>query len=161
VKEGKAGGSLTLRGFEKEVEVNGKTCVVKVIDGEAVEEDRGGRKLLRIRITAEVGGVRSEYAITYGRYSRNKAVGYAYAKTDAPGGRGADAERFAAVMKALTRREPRIHRIKNGKTKIECYGGHPEGFMRYTELADVIKRWLEETSRRWPLNTVTNTVETF
>jgi hypothetical protein len=26
--------------------------------------------------------------------------------------------------------------------------GHLEGFMRYTELADVIKRWLEETSRR-------------
>jgi hypothetical protein len=52
------------------------------------------------------------------------------------------------VIKALTGREPRIRRIKNGKIKIECYGGHLEGFMRYTELADAIKRWLEETSRQ-------------
>ena len=40
---------------------------MKVIDGEAVEEGRGGRKLLRIKITAEVDGVSSEYTITYGR----------------------------------------------------------------------------------------------
>jgi hypothetical protein len=26
--------------------------------------------------------------------------------------------------------------------------GHLEGFMGFAELADVIKRWLEETSRR-------------
>ncbi len=52
VKEGKARGSLTLKDFEKEVEVNGEKYKVKVIDGEAVEEDRNGRKLLRIRITA-------------------------------------------------------------------------------------------------------------
>jgi hypothetical protein len=32
--------------------VNGEKYKVKVIDGEAVEEDRGGRKLLRIKITA-------------------------------------------------------------------------------------------------------------
>jgi len=42
VEEGKAWGSLTLKGFEKEVEVNGEKHKVKVIDGEAVEEDRGG-----------------------------------------------------------------------------------------------------------------------
>ncbi|MFZ8810285.1 MAG: hypothetical protein ACO2PN_19550, partial [Pyrobaculum sp.] len=60
-------GSLTLKGFEKEVEVNGEKHKVKVIDGEAVEEDRNGRKLLRIRITAEVGGVKHEYVIIYSR----------------------------------------------------------------------------------------------
>ena len=49
IEEGKARGSLTLKGFVKEVEVNGKTYVVKVIGGEAVEEDRGGRKLLRLK----------------------------------------------------------------------------------------------------------------
>jgi hypothetical protein len=74
--------------------VNGKTYVVKVIGGEAVEEDRGGRKLLRIRITAEVGRVEGghivdrvvrEYTITYGRRGRdNAAVGYATARADAP-----------------------------------------------------------------------------
>jgi hypothetical protein len=52
------------------------------------------------------------------------------------------------VIKAITGKEPRIRRIKNGKIKIECYGGHLEGFMGFAELADVIKRWLEETSRR-------------
>jgi hypothetical protein len=148
IDEGKARGSLTLKGFEKEVEVNGEKHKVKVIDGEAVEEDRGGRKLLRIRITAEVGGVRSEYAITYGRYSRNKAVGYAYAKADAPGGREADAERFAAVIKALTGREPGVYLRSDGRIMMECYEGHLEGFMRYAELADDIEEWLEETRGR-------------
>ncbi len=88
VKKGRSRGSLTLKGFEKEVEVDGRRYVVKVIGGEAVEEDRGNRKLLRIKITAEVGSVRSEYTITYGRRGRNNAaVGRAYAKADAPGGR--------------------------------------------------------------------------
>ncbi|MFZ8811613.1 MAG: hypothetical protein ACO2PN_26365 [Pyrobaculum sp.] len=57
VEKGKERRSLTLNEFEKKVEVNGKEYVVKVIGGEAVEEDRGGRKLLRIRITAGVGRV--------------------------------------------------------------------------------------------------------
>jgi hypothetical protein len=149
VKEGKERDSLTLKNFEKKVEVNGKTYVVKVRDGEAVEEDRGGRKLLRIKITAEVGGVRSEYTITYSRHSKdNAAVGFATARASAPGGREADAERFSALIKALTGREPRVYRKKNGKIMIECYEGHLEGFRRYAELADAIEKWLEETSRR-------------
>ena len=148
VEEGKARGSLTLKGFEKEVEVNGKKHKVKVIDGRAVEEDRGGRKLLRIKITAEVGGVRSEYTITYGRYRKiNAALGFATARADAPGGREADAERFTAVIKALTGREPRVYRKSDGRIIIECYEGHLEGFARYAELADAIERWLEETRR--------------
>jgi hypothetical protein len=92
--------------LEKKGEVGGREHVVKVIGGEAVEEDRGDRKLLRIKITAEVDGVRSDYEITYGRYgANNKAMGFAYARADAPGGREADAERLAAVIKALTGRE--------------------------------------------------------
>ncbi len=122
--------------------------MVKVIGGEAVEEDRGDRKLLRIKITAEVDGVRSDYEITYGRYgANNKAMGFAYARADAPGGREADAERFAAVIKALTGREPRVYQRSDGKIIIECYEGHLEGFRRYIELADAIERWLKETSR--------------
>jgi hypothetical protein len=149
VKEGKAWGSLTLKGFEKEFEVNGVKYKVKVIDGGAVEEDRNGRKLLRIRITAEVGGVRSEYIITYGRYGKdNAAVGYAYARADAPGGREADAERFSTLIKALTGEEPRVYEKEDGEIDIVCYREHLEGFMRYTELAEAIEKWLEETSRR-------------
>jgi len=155
VEEGRARGSLKLEGLEKEVEVNGKTYVVKVIGGEAVEEDRGGRKLLRIRITAEVGRVEGEhivdpvvreYTITFGRYGRNNAVvGYAYAS--ASGGSEADAERLSALIEALTGRRPRVYRIKDGIIMIVCGREHLEGFMRYAELADAIKGWLEETRR--------------
>jgi hypothetical protein len=147
IEEGKARGSLTLKGFEREVEVDGVKYKVKVIGGEAVEEDRGGRKLLRIRITAEVGGVRSEYTITFGRYNKNAARGRAYASADAPEVREADAERFSALIKALTGREPWIHRMKNGQIMIECGREHLDGFARYAELADAIARWLEETRR--------------
>jgi hypothetical protein len=157
VKEGMSRGSLKLEGFEKKVEVNGKTYVVKVIGGGAVEEDRGGRKLLRIRITAEVGRVEGEhivrvvrkYTITYGRYGKhNAAVGRAYASAKAPGGREADAEGFSALVEALTGKRPRVYRMKNGNIMIECYEGHLEGFARYAELADAIKKWLKESSRR-------------
>ena len=77
---------------------------MKVIGREAVEEDRGGRKLLRIKITAEVGReegehivdrVVREYTTTFGRYGKlNAAKGFAAARVDAPGAREADAERF-------------------------------------------------------------------
>ncbi len=148
VKEGKEKGSQTLRNFEKEVEVNGEKHRVKVIDGEAVEEDRDGRKLLRIKITAEVDGVRSDYTITFGRYGkRNAAMGRAYARADAPGGREDDAKRLAALIKALTGMEPWVYRMKGGRIIIECSGEHLEGFRRYAELADAIERWLEETNR--------------
>jgi hypothetical protein len=158
IEEGRARGSLTLKGFKKEVEVDGEKHKVKVIDGEAVEEDRDGRKLLRIKITAEVGRMEGghtivdrvvrEYTITFGRYGKiNAAIGYATAKADAPGGREADAERFSALVEALTGKKPRIRRIKDGQIVIECYEGHLEGFMRYAELADAIEKWLEETGR--------------
>jgi len=94
--------------------VNGKTYVVKVIGGEAVEEGRGGKKLLRI-MKAEVDGVRSDYMITYGRYGAGNAVrGFAVARAEA------DAERFAAVVEALTGLKPRIYRMKNGAIIIVC-----------------------------------------
>ncbi len=149
VEEGKAWGSLKLEGFEKRVEVDGKEHVVKVIGWSAeFDKGRGGRKLLRIKITAEVDDVRSDYTITYGRYgANNKARGFAVARGDTPRDREADAERFSALIKALTGREPGVYRMKDGRIKIECYEGHLEGFMRYAELADVIESWLEEVGR--------------
>jgi hypothetical protein len=157
VEEGRSWRSLTLERFEKKVEVNGKTYVVKVIGGGAeFDEGRGGRKLLRIKITAEVSRVEGEhivdpvvreYTITYGRYGGdNTAVGFAYARADAL--ESGEAERLAALIKALTGKEPKMYRMKNGRIMIVCYGGHLEGFKRYAELADAIERWLEETSRR-------------
>jgi hypothetical protein len=146
VEEGKARGSLRLEGFEKKVEVEGRLHVVKVISGDAkLERSGSGKKLLRIRITAEVDGVRSEYTITYGRRGGdNAAEGYAYASAKAPGGREADAERLAAVIEALTGVKPKIRRMKNGNIKIACGRAHLEGFMRYTEPADAIEKWLEK-----------------
>ncbi len=129
VEESKARGSLTLKGFEKEVEVDGSRHKVKVIDGEAVEEDRGGRKLLRLRITAEVDRVRREYTITYSRYGAdNVARGSATARADAPGGRETDAERFSALIKALTGKEPWILKRGDGLVDIICGRGHLDGF---------------------------------
>jgi hypothetical protein len=149
VKEGMSRGSLTLKGFEKKVEVDGREHVVKVIDGGAeFDVGRSGKKLLRIRITAEVDGIRREYVITYGRYGAgNESEGFAMVKADTPGDREADAERLAALIKALTGKEPRIHRMKDGGIKIVCYREHLEGFMRFAELAEAIAKWLKETNR--------------
>jgi hypothetical protein len=148
VEEGMSRGSLTLKGFEKEVEVDGKKYKVKDIDGEAVEEERGGKKLLRIRITAEVGGVRSNYVMTYGKYGKlNAAMGRAYARADVPGGRETDAEKFSALVEVLTGKRPKVYRTEGGSIIIVCGREHLDGFMRYTELAGAIEKWLEETSR--------------
>ena len=59
-----------------------------------------------------------------------------------PGGREADAERLSALVEALTGVKPRIYRMKNGAIIIVCSREHLEGFARYAELADAIKRWL-------------------
>ncbi len=144
VEEGRSRGSLTLRGFEKEVEVGGRRRVVKVVSWSAeLEESWRGRKLLRIRIAADVDGVRCSFVVAFGRYGRkNETAGYARARADAPGGREADAERLAAAIKALTGEEPRIYRKKSAII-IVCSRRHLEGFRRYAELADTIEKWLD------------------
>jgi hypothetical protein len=147
IEEGKTRGYLKLEGFEKEVEVDGKTYVVKVIGGEAVKEKWNSKTLLRIKITAEVDGVRRDYTITYSRRgANNAAVGFAVVRADTPG-REEDSERFAAVVEALTGKRPRVYRTKDGRIMIECYEGHLEGFALCAELADAIEKWLEETGR--------------
>jgi hypothetical protein len=35
--------------------------------------------------------------------------------------------------------------MKDGKIMIECGREHLDGFMRYAELTDAIKKWLRET----------------
>ena len=51
------------------------------------------------------------------------------------------------MIKALTGKEPRVYRMKDGKIIIECGRSHLDGFARYAELADAIAKWLEETGR--------------
>ncbi|MDT7874998.1 MAG: PaRep2b protein, partial [Pyrobaculum sp.] len=158
VKEGKAWGSLTLKDFKREVEVDGKTYVVKVIGwGAEIVESQSGKKLLRLKIKAEVGRVEGEhivdrvvreYTITYSRYGRDNAVeGRTTARADAPGGRWADAERFSALVKALTGEEPRIHEKSDGTVELICGMKQLKGFAHYAELADAIEKWLEETDQ--------------
>jgi hypothetical protein len=151
VDEGVSRGSLTLKGFEKEVEVDGEKHKVKVIGGGAeFDVGRGGRKLLRIRIKAEVGRVEGEhivdrvvreYEITFGRYGSNNAVrGFANVSKET------DAERLAAVIEALTGVKPKIHRRSDGIIEIVCTRAHLEGFKRFAELAKAIMEWLKETT---------------
>jgi len=85
VEEGKSRSSLTLNGFKKEVEVDGKKHVMKVIDGSA--ELKKGKSLLRIKITAEVDGATRKCKITYCRHRIDAAEGVAFAGVNAPGGR--------------------------------------------------------------------------
>jgi len=149
IEEGRSRGSLTLKGFEKKIEVEGREHVVKVVGWNAeLEMSKSGKKLLRIRITAEVDGIKGDYMIAYGRYGKlNAARGYAAARGDAPEVRKADAERFSALVKALTGREPRIIERSNGEIMMECGRGHLDGFRRYAELVDAIEKRLEETDR--------------
>jgi hypothetical protein len=149
IEEGLSRSSLKLEGFEGRVEVGGKEYVVKVIGGGAeLEKSESGKLLLRIKITAEVDGIRRDYTITYSRYGKlNAALGFVTARADAPDGREEDAKRLAAVIKALTGKEPWIRRRSDGAIELVCGGGHLDGFRRYAELADAIEKWLEETSR--------------
>jgi hypothetical protein len=70
-------------------------------------------------------------------------MGRATATADAPDDREADAERFSALVEALTGKRPRIIERSNGKIMMECYREHLDGFARYAELADDIEMWLE------------------
>ncbi len=124
--------------------------MVKAVGWSAeLEERQDGKTLLRIRIAAEIDGVKCYYTITYGRYRKiNAALGFATARAGVPRDRLADAERLAAVIKALTGKEPRIIERSDGTIEIICSRAHLDGFKRYTELADTVERWLEATSRR-------------
>ena len=159
VNEGKSWGFLRLEGFKGRVEVDGRLYVVKVTGwGAEIEEKQDDKKLLRLKIKAEVGRVEGEhtivdrvvreYTITFGRYGNNAAVGFATASAKAPRGKEADAKRFIAVVKALTGVEPGVYRVENGKKiRIECYEEHLRGFGRFAELAGTIMKWLVDTSR--------------
>ncbi len=64
----------------------------------------------------------SQGVVTHGgRGASNKAAGYATANT--PDGREADAERYSALIKALTGREPRIIEKSDGTIELVCGGG--------------------------------------
>jgi hypothetical protein len=107
---------------------------------------RDGKKLLRIKITAEVDGVLRDYTITFGRCGKR--------------GRGTRLRQRQRARRQRDRRQetrrrskghygqkPRIQKKSDGAIEVECDREHLKGFKRYAELASVIARWLEETSR--------------
>jgi hypothetical protein len=137
VEAGRAVGSLRLFGMSKEVEVGGRRHVVAVLSWDADWD----RRYLRIFIVAEVDGVEGLYTATFYRV-RGRVTGQAYARASAPGGAEADAERFAALVKALTGIEPKMYTAK-GKRPVFFLGRrHLDGFARYRELANVVMGWL-------------------
>jgi hypothetical protein len=70
--------------------------------GAGFDVGRGVKRLLRIGMTAEVGGMRSGCTVTFGRCGAGyAAVGFAVAGAGAPGGRWADAGRPSALIEAL------------------------------------------------------------
>ena len=154
VDGGASRGSLTLERFKRKVKVDGVKYKVKVIGGGAAEEDRGGRKLLRIKIAAKVCRIEGrraadravrECTITFGRYGRLSAVRcFAAARADAPGGREADAKRLSALIKALTGRRPGVRRVKSGVVVAVCGRLHLESFRRFKELAEAVEMWLSQ-----------------
>ena len=77
-------------------------------------------------------------------WRNNATKGFAVARADATSGREADAERLAALVKAITGEEPRIRRKSEGAIEVICGREHLDGFKRYAELADAIEKWLEE-----------------
>jgi hypothetical protein len=86
-----------------------------------VEEGRGGRTRLKITITAEIDSVKGGYAMTFGRYGKDAAVGYAAVGADK------GAERFTTLMEALIGKRPRMYRRSGYKIMIACCGEHPGG----------------------------------
>jgi hypothetical protein len=96
-----------------------------------------------------VDGVRRDYKITYGRYGSNVARGFAYAGASASDGREADAERLAAVIKALTGKEPWIRRMKGGTIMIVLRQRAPR---RLQALYRTRRRHREVARRDGPMN---------
>jgi hypothetical protein len=142
VEEGKAVGSLKLADVRgTEVDVEGRKHVVSVIGGGAqFEEGRSGRTLLRITITAEVDGVKSDYTTTFGRYGKNnEVVGYVYIRVEK------DAERFLALVEALRGAEGVPHEGRRDDDRVLRRASG--GFMRFAELYGAITRWLKGTGR--------------
>jgi hypothetical protein len=135
VEEGRAMGTLRLSGMKAEVEVWGRRRAVAVLSWDA---DWNSRRL-RISILAEVDGVKDWYTATFYKTWRGYVAGYAYARATAPGGRKANAKRFAAVVKAVTGKEPKMYAMRR---RLDLGRAHLDGFAQYAELADIVEGWL-------------------
>jgi hypothetical protein len=69
-------------------------------------------------------------------------VGRAAARADVSGDKEADPEGLAALIKALTGREPGVCRRSDGRIEVVCYREHLECFMCCIGLAGAVARWL-------------------
>ena len=129
VDVGMTRGSLTLNGFEKEVDGR----VVRVRGGSAWLKD--GR--LKIATEAEVDGVEVRCEVSFIKMKKGGVAGFVRADT------AEDAERIAVVIKAVTGISPTVVRMNNGAYMLRCNEKHLKALIRYAELADYIERWME------------------
>ena len=137
VETWRAVGSLRLSEVgEVEVEVGDRRHAVTVLSWDVDWDSRR----LRISILAEVDGIETWHSATFYR-SGERVGGGAYARVSAPGGAEADAERFAALMKTLTEKEPRAY-VVNKRLVFFLGTAYLDALARYAELADIVEDWL-------------------
>jgi hypothetical protein len=111
--------------------VSGKRHETEAIDGSGgLLKSKSGKIMLKIRIAAEADGVRGNCVITFRRRGKTD-VGYACA-----GAGGQGAERYSALIKALTGKEPEVCRLKDGRIMAMCSEVH--NFACYRELPKYI-----------------------
>jgi hypothetical protein len=122
-------GSLTLSGFEKEVDGR----VVRVRGGSAWLKD----SKLKIAVEAEVDGVEARCEASFIKMKKGGVAGFVRADT------AEDAERIAAVVKAVTGVSPTVVRMNNGAYMLRCNEKHLKALIRYAEHADYVEMWID------------------
>jgi hypothetical protein len=160
IRKGEEKGMARLVGrtFEVELEVGNRNvkadAVIKEVKSWIEENEKEPRKSkLHIEIEAEISArdtaekTPATWRMTYFRRSKDNAVmGHTTTHTDAPGGGDEYAKKIETLVKTITDEEPAV----NNKGGIDYTRRHLEGLKKYTELADVITKWLNKTQTKTP-----------
>jgi hypothetical protein len=134
-REGEMWGSVELP-IEKEVEVEGRLLKVRVEAVEAWREKSKTKEHLVVKIKAKVIEGNSEVAVEKeARFYKRGGVVYGYVNihASAEGGREADYQRTAAVLKALG-----IERWGRKEREVHLTGGALEALMRLKPVCAVL-----------------------
>ena len=125
-------------------------AVIRGVKSWIEENEKEPRKSkLHIEIEAEMSARAEKTPVTwrmicFRRSKDNAVMGYTTTHADAPGGRDEYAKKIKTLVKAITDEEPAV----NDKGGIDYTRRHLEGLKKYTELADVITKWLNKTQNK-------------